>query len=108
MPEQALQIAVKGRDAKWQSGRSTSWNKNCWRNTNNLRYTDDTKLMAESEEKLKKLGVPYRMFKGDGIIGNHAWTIVTMFKKAKTCLNDTFDFVLPYLPEYFGNSKESE
>ena len=55
MPEQALQIAVKGRDAKWQSGRSTSWNKNCWRNTNNLRYTDDTKLMAESEEKLKKL-----------------------------------------------------
>ena len=24
------------------------------RNINNLRYTDDTKLMAESEEKLKK------------------------------------------------------
>ena len=60
------------------------------------------------EEKLKKLGVPYRMFKGDGIIGNHAWTIVTMFKKARTCLEDTFDFVLPYLPEYFPNSKEKE
>ena len=55
MPEQALQIAVKGRDAKCQSGRSTSWNKNCWRNTDNLRYTDDTKLMAVSEEKPKKL-----------------------------------------------------
>ena len=25
------------------------------RNTNNLRYTDDTPLMAESEEKLKSL-----------------------------------------------------
>ena len=26
-----------------------------WRNTNNLRYADDTTLMAESEEKLKSL-----------------------------------------------------
>ena len=25
-----------------------------WRNTNNLRYADDTTLMAESEEELKK------------------------------------------------------
>ena len=60
------------------------------------------------EEKFKKLGVPYRMFKGDGIIGNHAWTIVTMFKKARICLKDTFDFVLPYLPDYFPNTKEKE
>ena len=26
-----------------------------WRNINNLRYADDTTLMAESEEKLKRL-----------------------------------------------------
>ena len=26
-----------------------------WRNTNNLRYADDTPLMAESEEELKSL-----------------------------------------------------
>ena len=26
-----------------------------WRNTNNLRYEDDTTLMAESEEELKSL-----------------------------------------------------
>ena len=26
-----------------------------WRNSNNLRYTDDTALMAEIEEKLKNL-----------------------------------------------------
>ena len=26
-----------------------------WRNNNNLRYTDDTTLMAESEEELKSL-----------------------------------------------------
>ena len=26
-----------------------------WRNTNNLRYADDTTLLAESEEELKSL-----------------------------------------------------
>ena len=29
--------------------------KNLWRNINNLRYADDTTLMAESEEELKSL-----------------------------------------------------
>ena len=38
---------------KGQAGRSTSWNHDCWRNINNLRYADDTTLMAESEEELK-------------------------------------------------------
>ena len=28
-----------------------------WRNTSNLRYTDDTTLMAESEEELKSLSI---------------------------------------------------
>ena len=33
-----------------------SWNQDCWdRNINNLRYADDTTLMAESEEELKRL-----------------------------------------------------
>ena len=29
--------------------------KTAWRNSNNLRYADDTSLMAESEEELKSL-----------------------------------------------------
>ena len=29
------------------------WNKDCWENSNNFRYVDDTTLMAESEEELK-------------------------------------------------------
>ena len=37
--------------AEW----STSWSQDCGRNTDNLRYTDDTTLMAESEEELKSL-----------------------------------------------------
>ena len=40
---------------KHWAGRSTSWNQDCWGNINNLRYADDTTLMAESEEGLKSL-----------------------------------------------------
>ena len=32
-----------------------AWIKIAWRNINNLRYADDTTLMAESEEELKSL-----------------------------------------------------
>ena len=31
------------------------WNQDCGRNINNLRYADDTTVMAESEEELKSL-----------------------------------------------------
>ena len=34
---------------------STTWNQDCWRNINNLRYADDITLIAESEEELKSL-----------------------------------------------------
>ena len=37
------------------AGRSTSWNQDCQEKINNLRYADDTTLMAESEEELKSL-----------------------------------------------------
>ena len=38
------------------AGRSTGWNENCpRRNVNNLRYADDTTIMAESEKELKSL-----------------------------------------------------
>ena len=37
--------------AEW----STTWNQDCLKNINNLRYADDTTLMAESEEELKSL-----------------------------------------------------
>ena len=40
---------------KCWTGRSTTGNKKAGRNSNNLRYADDTTLMAESEEDLKSL-----------------------------------------------------
>ena len=43
-------------EKRW-AGRSTSWNQDCGRNTNNFRYADDTTLMAESEEELKSLSI---------------------------------------------------
>ena len=39
--------------AKCQAGQSTSWNQDCQENINNLRYADDTTLMAETQEELK-------------------------------------------------------
>ena len=41
-------------EKRW-AGRSTSWNQDCQEKINNLRYADDTTLMAESEEELKSL-----------------------------------------------------
>ena len=41
-------------EKRW-AGRSTSWNQECGRNINNLRYADYTTLVAESEEELKSL-----------------------------------------------------
>ena len=41
--------------AKCWAGRNTSWNQDCQKKYQNLRYANDTTLMAESEEKLKSL-----------------------------------------------------
>ena len=40
---------------KCLAGWSTSWNQIAKRNINNLRYADDTILMAESDKKLESL-----------------------------------------------------
>ena len=40
---------------KCQAGGGTTCNQDCWDNINNLRYADNTTLMAESEEELKSL-----------------------------------------------------
>ena len=42
-------------DEKRWAGRSTSWNQDCGRNINNLKYADGTTLIPESEEELKSL-----------------------------------------------------
>ena len=48
--EYYFNIPMGHHEKRW-TGRNTNWN----RNINNLRYEDDTTLMAESEEDLKSL-----------------------------------------------------
>ena len=50
-----MQLIGRVHYGKHWAGRSTSWIKIVRRNINNLRYADDTTLMAESEEELKSL-----------------------------------------------------
>ena len=53
----SIRLRHKGRvhhEKRW-AGRSTAGIKIARRNTNNIRYADDTNFIAESEEKLKSL-----------------------------------------------------
>ena len=52
---ESFTTSAKVHHVKCQPGRITSWNQIAGRNINNLRYADDTTLMAESEEKLESL-----------------------------------------------------
>lgn len=65
-----------------------------------ITWCTQDKLRFEAFDLMKKLdtlGVPYEQFRGDGIISQHAWTIVTIVKKGRECLEKTFDFVMPLL-----------
>ena len=48
-------------------------------------------------EELDNLGVVNKQYKADGIIGNHAWAIMPIFKKSKACFDDTYEFVEKYI-----------
>ena len=48
-------------------------------------------------EELDGLDVPNKQYKADGIIGNHAWAIMPIFKKSKACFDDTYEFVEKYI-----------
>ena len=50
-----IQLLCRVHHEKRWAGGSTSWNRDCGRNMNNLSYADDSTLMAESEEELKSL-----------------------------------------------------
>ena len=54
LPPCLFNICRVHHEKRW-AGRSTSWNQIAGRNINNLRCSDDTTLMAESEEELKTL-----------------------------------------------------
>ncbi|MBR6940333.1 MAG: hypothetical protein IKH65_05990, partial [Clostridia bacterium] len=51
-------------------------------------------------EEYKQNNIPFDTFEGTGIIQFHAWTIVTIVKKGRECLNKTVEFIMKYLPDY--------
>lgn len=59
-------------------------------------------------ESLRQNNINYKLFKSDGIIGMHAWSIVTLFEKSRTCLSESFNFVLPYIDDYFEKNSDGE
>lgn len=46
---------------------------------------------------LRNQGVPYRLYKIDDISGQHAWTVVPIFKKSRECFEDAYRFAEGYL-----------
>ena len=58
-------------------------------------------LRYESYDAMKtydKYKIPYAKYEGTGAFAAHAWTIATVLKKGKECLNQTFAFFAPYFP----------
>ncbi len=65
-----------------------------------ITWCTQDKLRYEAFDVMKKfdeLGIPYEQFKGDGIISQHAWTIVTVFKKGKLCFEKAAEFAAKYV-----------
>ncbi len=48
-------------------------------------------------EELRQCGVDYKLYKADGIIGMHAWTIVQLFEKSRKCFKDSFEYIKQYI-----------
>ena len=63
-----------------------------WAVNDKLRY-ETFDLCKDFDE----LGVPYKQFRADGIIGNHAWAIMPIFKKSSICFDDAYEFVKEYI-----------
>ena len=63
-------------------------------------WSTNDKLRFETFDlckELDNLGVVNKQYKADGIIGNHAWAIMPIFKKSKDCFDDTYEFVEKYI-----------
>ena len=65
-----------------------------------ITWCTQDKLRFEAFDEMQRfdeLGIPYEQFRGDGIISQHAWTIVTVFKKGKLCFEKAVEFVSKYV-----------
>lgn len=63
-----------------------------WGDKDLLRYES-----FDFAEELRQNGVEYKLYKADGAIGMHAWSIVQLFKKSRDCFNDTFKYIRKFI-----------
>lgn len=63
-----------------------------WAVKDKLRYET-----FDLQEDLETLGVPCKTYKADGIISNHAWSVMPIFKKSKDCIEEAYEFVMKYI-----------
>ncbi len=63
-----------------------------WAVNDKLRYET-----FDLQEDLEALGVPCKTYKADGIIGNHAWSVMPIFKKSMDCFETAYEFVMKYI-----------
>ena len=72
------------------------------KNSNNVRYSNDTTLMAESEEELKSLFATTTICRGLGVLGHVVVWLLSCVRLSATPMKcSTTDLcVLHYLPEF--------
>ncbi|MBR5232685.1 MAG: alpha/beta hydrolase [Clostridia bacterium] len=63
-----------------------------WGDKDLLRYES-----FDFAEQLEENNVPYRLYKADGLIGMHAWSLVMLFKKSRETLDEVFKYVIPMI-----------
>ena len=63
-----------------------------WGDKDLLRYES-----FDFAEELRLCGVECKLYKADGIVGMHAWTIVQLFAKSRECFCETFDYVKKFI-----------
>ncbi len=63
-----------------------------WAIADKLRYES-----FDLKEQLDLLGVPCTLCKADGIISNHAWSVMPIFKKSQEILEEAYKFAIEYL-----------
>ncbi len=70
-----------------------------WGDKDLLRYES-----FDFAEELRQCGVEYKLYKADGIVGMHAWTIVQLFDKSRKCFVETFNYIKKYInnTDYIG------
>lgn len=63
-----------------------------WGDKDLLRYES-----FDFAQQLNDNNVPYRLYKADGLIGMHAWSLIMLFNQSQKCFENVFEFIMPLI-----------